>query len=134
MLTKGEMTMKRLLVAILFTASLAAPAFAGELTTEDFQVKTTEDLIDLCTPPPGNPLQEEAINFCHGFLVGAYHYYAASNEGAGGERLVCLPDPPPARNDVIAMFIKWAKTHPEYMKEKPVDTEFRFLAEKWPCK
>ena len=32
------------------------------------------------------------------------------------------------------MFIDWAKAHPQYMDESPVETEFRFLMETWPCK
>jgi hypothetical protein len=32
------------------------------------------------------------------------------------------------------MFIEWVKAHPQYMNEKPVDTEFRFLMEKCICK
>ena len=32
------------------------------------------------------------------------------------------------------MFVEWAKAHPQYMNELPVETEFRFLMEKWPCK
>jgi hypothetical protein len=31
------------------------------------------------------------------------------------------------------MFIEWAKAHPEYLNEPPVETEFRFLIETWPC-
>ena len=51
-----------------------------------------------------------------------------------GNKFVCLPDKLPTRNEVIDMFVKWAKAHPQYMKEIPVETIFRFLAEKWPCK
>jgi hypothetical protein len=32
------------------------------------------------------------------------------------------------------MFVDWLKAHPEFMDEKPVEAEFRFLVEKWPCK
>jgi len=32
------------------------------------------------------------------------------------------------------MFIEWLKTHPQYMGDEAVDTQFRFLMEKWPCK
>ena len=31
------------------------------------------------------------------------------------------------------MFIAWVQAHPQYMNEPPVETEFRFLTEKWPC-
>ena len=38
-----------------------------------------------------------------------------------------------SRDNMIAMFIKWAQDHPQYMNEIPAETEFRFLSEKWPC-
>ena len=54
--------------------------------------------------------------------------------GPEGVKLVCLPDPPPSRNEAIDMFIQWAKARPQYWKEEAVETEFRFLIEQWPCK
>jgi len=32
------------------------------------------------------------------------------------------------------MFVEWVKAHPQHWRETPVETEFRFLMEKWPCK
>lgn len=125
--------MGRKLAIFLLVIALMGPGFAGAVTQEDFQVNTTGNLINLCTAPPSDPLYQAAINFCHGFLVGAYRYYHASNSGPEGDRLVCLPKPPPTRNQAIAAFIGWAKAHPQYMQESPVETEFRFLMEKWPC-
>jgi hypothetical protein len=34
---------------------------------------------------------------------------------------------------VLALFIAWAEAHPQYMTDMPVETQFRFMAEKWPC-
>jgi hypothetical protein len=45
-----------------------------------------------------------------------------------------MPDPEPSRNEAIGMFIEWAKSHPQHWQERPVETEFRFLIETWPCK
>lgn len=127
--------MKRKAIGLLVGIVFLFPgiADAGGATEKDFQVQTTEDLIDLCTTPPDHPLYHQAVNFCHGYLVGAFHYYLAEASGPKGIKLVCLPDPPPSRNEAIAMFIEWAKAHSEYMGERPVETEFRFLMEKWPC-
>ncbi len=83
---------------------------------------------------PDDPLYHQAINFCHGYLVGAYHYHEAAALGPAGIQLVCAPDPRPSRNDTIDMFIDWAKAHPQHWGEPAVETEFRFLKEKWPCK
>ena len=127
--------MNRMFLGALFFFALIPPCVAGTVTPEDFTVKTTQDLVDLCTVSSDDPKAEAAIHFCHGYLVGAFHYHLAESAGPeGAERLVCLPNPPPSRNDAIEMFIKWVKARPQYMGEVPVETEFRFLIEKWPCR
>jgi len=107
---------------------------AGATEEDHFALDTTGDLIELCTVPPSDPRHKEAVSFCIGFLVGAYHYHAAEQAGPGGQLLVCLPDPPPPRSKVAVMFIDWARKHPEYMNEEAVETWFRFLIETYPCK
>jgi hypothetical protein len=114
--------------------TLPALAQAGAVSEKDFVAQTTENLINLCTATPDDPLYKQAINFCEGYLVGAYNYYDAESSGPKGTRLVCSPDPPPTRDEAVKMFVEWASAHPQYLKEKPVETEFRFLMEKWPCK
>ena len=126
--------MNRKLFCLLLAAAIVLPSVAGAVTQEDFQVKTTRNLINLCTANPTDPHYTAAIHFCQGYLVGAFAYYQAANEGPEGQPLVCFPEPPPSRNKAIEMFVDWAKAHPEYMNEKPVETEFRFLMEQWPCK
>jgi len=80
-----------------------------------------------CTTAPDSPIYKEAVHFCHGFLVGAIAYHLAENAGPEGKPLVCFPDPAPSRTEGIAMFVDWLKAHPEFMDEKPVEAEFRFL-------
>jgi hypothetical protein len=119
---------------LLLAVAISFPGFAGAVSEKDFEAKTTEEMIKLCTASPDDPLYHQAVNFCHGYLVGAFHYYEAAGSGPAGLKLVCLPDPPPSRNDTIDMFIEWVRAHPQHWKEKPVETEFRFLMQKWPCK
>lgn len=126
--------MNRKLASLLLAVVLLMPGLAGAVTDEDFKVTTTQNLINLCTASADDPRQKEAIHFCHGYLVGAYHYHTAENAGPKGKRIVCFPDPAPTRNQTIAMFLEWAKANPQYMGEPAVDSEFRFLTEKWPCK
>jgi hypothetical protein len=126
--------MRHKTISLLLVLAFSLPAIAGAVSEKDFEVQTTENMINLCTASPDDPLYHQAINFCHGFLVGAYRYYEAAGSGPAGLKLVCLPDRPPSRNNMIDMFIEWAKAHPQYLKENPVETEFRFLMEKWPCK
>ena len=121
-------------VALIIVIVFLPSGFAGAVTEKDFEAETTKNIVNLCTASTDDPLYHQAINFCHGYLVGAYHYYEAHSSGPEGIKLVCPPDPMPSRNEAIGLFIEWAKAHPQYWSEPPVDTEFRFLMEKWPCK
>lgn len=125
--------MKRKLICLLFAVALLMPAIAAAGDEQNFIVDSTDDIIALCSVAPTDPNYIAAIHFCHGYLVGAYAYYRALAEGPEGVKLVCVPDPAPSRNQAIAMYVEWAKAHPQYMQEEPVETLFRFLTEKWPC-
>lgn len=126
---------QKLLLRLLCLAVLLLPALAGAVSEEDFEAKTTRNLLNLCTVKPHDPRHEEAIHFCHGYLVGAYDFHMAETAGDRKERMVCFPTTsPPSRNEAIAQFVAWAQAHPQYMNEMPVETEFRFLVETWPCK
>jgi hypothetical protein len=123
-----------MLILLLLGATLAVPGVAGAVTDGDFEVKTTRNLLNLCTVSADDARYKEALHFCHGFLVGAYQYYLATLAGPNTKPLVCPSDPPPTRTAAIAAFIGWAQAHPQYMNEAPVETEFRFLTETYPCK
>ena len=126
------------LIRLVVLASLLVPGLAGAaVTDDDFVLATTQNLVNLCSVSPSDPRAKEAIQMCEGYVVGAFHFYLATNSGKsdrGDMRLVCMPNPPPSRDEAIAMFVEWAKTNPQYMKEPPVESEFRFLSAKWPCK
>ena len=114
-------------IRLLVLASFLVPGLAGAaVTDEDFVLATTQNLVNLCSVSASDPRAKEAIQMCEGYMLGAYD--------RGDMRLVCMSNPTPSRNEVAAMFVEWAKANPQYMKEAPVDSEFRFLGEKWPCK
>ena len=130
--------MSKKLIRLLVLASLLVPGLAGAaVTDEDFVLSTTRNLVNLCSASADDPRAKEAIQMCEGYMVGAFHFYLATNSGKGDRgdmRLVCMPNPPPSRNEAVAMFVEWAKANPQYMKEPPVESEFRFLNAKWLCK
>ena len=117
------------LLSLLFAGSANA-----NVTEDDFIALKTQNIINLCTASPEDPRYREAIHFCQGYLVGAFHYYSAQSANDPFMQTVCYPVPRPSRNMAIGMFVAWAKNHPEFMNELPVETEFRFLNETWPCK
>ena len=101
--------------------------------TEDFRIRSAQDLVDLCAVATSDPLYASAIHFCHGFVSGAWQYHNSEENGPKGHRLVCPPEPPPTRDQAIAMFLTWSATHASAMSEPAVDALFRFLIEKYPC-
>jgi hypothetical protein len=125
--------MNRKTIRLLLVIVFLLPCIAGAVTEEDFEAETTQHMINLCTVSVDDPLYHQAVNFCHGYVLGAYHYYEAIASGPEGIQLVCFTDAPPSRNDAVAMFVEWAKARPQYLGERPTDTQFRFLMEKWPC-
>jgi hypothetical protein len=123
------------LVLLLVLFGFLVPSLAGAaVTDEDFVLSTTQNLVNLCSVAASDPRAKEAIQMCEGYMLGAYHYYLATNSGKNDMRLVCMPNPTPTRNEAAAMFVEWAKANPQYMKEAPVDSEFRFMSTRWPCK
>jgi Rap1a immunity proteins len=126
--------MSRKWVTVLFFVTVLNAGVAAAVTEEDFEVKTTRNLLNLCAVSADDPRAKEAIQMCQGYLVGAYDFHIAESAGPGGGRLVCIAEKSVTRNQAVAMFVEWLKAHPQYMNEAPVNTEFRFLTEKWPCK
>ena len=125
--------MKHFVICLSLLTFMAIPFTALAVDTTDFEMKTTRNLLNLCTASPEDNLYAEAVNFCHGYLIGAYHYYETSKKGPNAQSQICVPEPKPSRNDTIDMFVKWAKANKQYHNELPVETEFRFLMETWPC-
>jgi hypothetical protein len=121
------MNMRRLIAFA--TLMMAGSALAVD--SNSYQLRNGQDLVILCTVPAGDPLYPNAMGFCHGYLVGAFHYYDSTEPASN--RFVCAPTPTPTRAEVMDGFVAWAKAHPQYMNDRPADTLFRYLAEKYPC-
>ena len=126
------MKCKAIVLPVMFV--LLLPCLAVAVTEEDFEVHTARQYIRLCTVSPDDPYYQKAIHFCHGYFEGAYQYYEAMTSGPKAIKFVCVPDPLPSRNDAIAWFIEWVNANPQHMDERPVEVQFRFLMEKFPCK
>jgi hypothetical protein len=63
--------MKPKAIGLLFLMVFLLPVIAGAVSEKDFEAQTTENMVNLCTASPDDPLYHQAINFCHGYLVGA---------------------------------------------------------------
>ena len=126
--------MTRKLIVLFVMLLLFLPGLAAAVTEKDFEVNTAQQFVNLCTASPDDPLYKEAINFCYGYFEGAYQYYDAMTSGPKGFKFVCVPEPKPTLKSAVDMFMEWVQSRPQFMNERPVEAEFRFLMDKWPCK
>ncbi|HYI86498.1 MAG TPA: Rap1a/Tai family immunity protein [Burkholderiales bacterium] len=118
--------------ALLAAGACAIAGSAAAADTQRFELRNVADLVAVCSVPEGDPHHAIAMGFCHGVLVGAYGYYDSAV--AKSDRFVCSPTPTPKRSQVMNGFVTWARAHPGYAKQHPVDGLFKYLAETYPCR
>lgn len=124
---------------------LAAPVQA--VTENNFMVRNTQDIVELCSVSPEDKLYTQAIHFCHGYLVGVYHYQNELYKSPGLSPIVCIPRMHSSvsvnsemervelsRNHIIAGYTQWVKEHPDYLKEPIVDSLMKYLSDNYSCK
>jgi hypothetical protein len=114
-------------------AVFALSTQAAGVDPDAFRARTTGDLIALCAAQPGSESYVAAINFCQGFATGAYQYYESIAGASASARFICLPDPAPTRLSAIEDFLSWARNKPKVKNERPVDSMFQYLGERYPC-
>jgi hypothetical protein len=126
---------RRMLMLALGAAALvvAAGSTVAAATAESFQVKNTQDLVDLCAVQGNDPVRVQAIHFCEGYLTGVYHYHQALTRGRGQAPVFCPTGALPTRDQAVAMFVAWAQSNQQYMDEPAIDSLFRWAVETWPC-
>jgi hypothetical protein len=117
--------------SLILVAALLTSGAAVAVESSTFQLRDTNDLVRACSVAPDHTLYANAIGFCHGLLVGAYSYYVSTVTAEN--RFICPPSPVPTRAKVMNDFVAWTRSHSQFMKDPPVDTLFRYLAETYPC-
>ncbi|MDD2769050.1 MAG: Rap1a/Tai family immunity protein [Methylococcus sp.] len=126
------MNTKTTVAGLMLAASFGVQP-AGAVTVDDFVIDDAKDLAVLCAIPASDPAHVAALQFCYGYMQGAYDYYLAERRGPDADFFVCLPKPEPSRDEVARLFSAWIDGHPERNKDEAVEALFQFGAEKWPC-
>src|SRR4051794_23767394 len=102
------MRFRRLLATALGAGLFAAPAMA-QVTEQEFRGGRTGDLAALCAAGAHDPMHTAALNWCHGFIVGAGQYHrSVAAAGAAPSSLFCLPTPEPTLEQSRLAFVAWA--------------------------
>ena len=120
-------------------AGLAALAMAALLPMQvqaanEVEMRTAQDLVNVCAVADDDPNVEGARAFCYGFLSGTASYHASVNAGKKAKPLYCLPEAGVSRAEGARLFVAWGRANPKYLGEAPVDALMRFAAATWPCK
>ena len=104
----------RILFAAAAAALLALPA-AAEVTEQNFRGGRTADLAALCSSATADPMHTAAVNWCHGFLVGAGQYHhSAATAGGRAKDLFCLPTPEPTLEQARRATVELQDGRPGY--------------------
>ncbi len=120
------------LSAFALCAAVPIGTAQAAVTEDNFQLRNTNDLVELCSATPSDPMYTAATNFCQGFAVGVYHVLQ-EEDAASRNHIFCLPNPAPTRNEALANFIQWVKSDPRHMAHTPADEIAEYLAEKYKC-
>ena len=112
--------------------AVTAPlGLTSPVTTENFLLRNTADLVSLCNAQPSDPNRIAAIHFCQGFVLGIRHYDDIS-QNALQDKLYCQ-EQRVTRDQGMAMYVKWHLAHPEFQGESPLDGVVRWAMATWPC-
>ena len=109
----------------------ATAAFSAE--NPNFKVKTTRDLVNLCSEPTGSTFYDAAMGYCIGFIDAAHDYHQAVTAGDLLKPIAC-PGAKVTRQDMVDMFLAWSKSHGDLLdSESPIHGLMRAASDKWPC-
>ena len=120
----------RTVAAALVLGLGCTPAWA--VTAEDFDLLTTEDLVKVCSVSADDPLYSSARSLCLGYVAGVMHYHDELTKGPEFDPLVC-PKGDVSRDEVVDVFLAWAKKSSGKMKVVPVHSVIQASEAKWPC-
>ena len=116
----------------MLSAGPVGGARAGEFTFDDFTLTTSEDLLDICTVEPAHNSHFEAMAFCYGYFQGGVHYHRALTSGPKYAPIAC-PTEPVSVQQLVSVFVTYARANPQHLAEQPMDTAFRAMVAQWPC-
>jgi hypothetical protein len=125
------MSLVKWVVAVTFAGLLPVTAYAA--SESNFTANSTGDLVALCGATPDDGVGTAALNFCEGYFQGAVTVQMLNMAPERGNKLFCLPNPPPSRSQAMSAFVSWAQAAPDRLSQSATDGLFRFLSERYPC-
>ena len=122
--------MRKILLALV--PMIAIGTANAKTTDKDFELRTAQNLYNLCTTDNRNPARERAVYFCVGYIDGALDLYQSLVKIGRLVPVSCLP-PTLTRIQVALAFIEWGKANPKRLNQSAMDGLGEAAEAKWPC-
>ena len=103
------MQVQKTLLAI---AAMLATSQAAALNPMGFDVEKTSHLVELCSVSAQDPLYNEAMGFCLGYVDAAIDYHQAMTAGDKYAPVAC-PEEEVTREELIVVFLDWSGMDPD---------------------
>lgn len=113
-------------------ATAAAGTTAGAQEIEDFRVRDTGSLAQLCGTAETSALYAEARQFCYGYIAGAATVYREMVAAGAMQRAAC-PKTEPTVEEMRAAFTGWVGRNPSARAEDAGDGLLRAISAAYPC-
>ena len=120
-------------IALGFGVAACAGTARAAVTEDDFLLRNTGDLVDVCSAAQQDPMYTAAVNFCQGFALGVFRVLQEEDMAKRSRHLFCVPNPAPTRNEGITAFVQWAKADASRMAQPAADGIAAFLADQYRC-
>ena len=114
---------KILFLSALSLVSLSAPVIAQN------KALSIAELVKFCQLPGST----EHRSFCVGYSTAIYDTYLVTRHPTNAKPFICLNQPAPPVDSVIADYVNWAKQNQQYMNTPAADSALRYLAGRFPC-
>ena len=116
-------------VLIFLAAITAFSSLALAQSNSGVQVLSTQELINVCKLPAS----PESRSFCVGYSTAIYDTYLATRHPQRAKPFICVKQPAPSRDEVIADFVKFGQENPQTADKPAAGVFLGFLATKFPC-
>jgi len=117
-----------------FVLAAASGAKAAPVSEDNFMLKTTADLVALCSADKADPLYTAAVNYCHGFAIGTYRMLEIEDQASRNKRKsLCVDKSGMTRSQAISSFVTWAADKPKVMASAPTEGFGQYVLESFTC-
>ena len=97
---------------------------------EKIPVLSAQELVNYCKLPAS----PESRSYCIGYTTAIYDTYLATRHPQRAKPYICVKQPAPKRDEVIADYVQFiSQTAPMLANDPAAGTVLNFLAMKFPC-